>query len=397
MKSNQSQPPITVRQKAPVHLREKKLRNGNISLYLDKYYNGERQYEFLNLYLITPLTPTDRAINQRTLTLAQNIMAERILEIQREANGVPTYKLDHSFIDHLKLMMRDRYNSKGNYENWDSAVQHVELFTGGKDVTFRQVDSIWLTRFKGYLQNCLALKGTKKLAQNSQYSYYNKIKAALRKAFEDGYIAINPAATVRGIPQGETNRENLTLEEVQKLAHTPCTDPNLKKAFLFAVFTGLRWGDVTTITWRQIEHSHSIGHFIRFNQKKTKGREFLPISQQARDILGQSGEASDPIFNGLYYSTNISLILSKWMVKAGINKHITFHCARHTHATLLLASGVDIYVLSKMLGHKNISTTEIYTKVLSPKKIEAASKIPTLDLSAVFSGSAALVEKQGEV
>lgn len=377
-KSNTAQ--AVARQKEPVHLREKKLANGNVSLYLDKYQNGERSYEFLKLYLVNPITATDRIQNKATLDLAHTIKAERILEIQKQNNGHPVYKLDYSFIEHVKKMMIARYNSKGNYENWDSALQHMQIFTKGKDVTFREVDTEWLTRFKGYLTDCKVLNSDKKLAPNSAYSYYNKVRAALRQAFEEGFIPVNPASRVRGLPQAETNRENLTLEEVQAIIAAECDDKQLKRAFLFSVFTGLRWSDVTTITWRQVEQSELTGDFIRFKQVKTKGREFLPITEQARSILGERKDAGAKIFEGLVYSANTSLLLSKWMVRAGVDKHITFHSARHTHATLLLTLGVDLYVLSKMLGHKKISTTEIYTKVVNVKKIEAANRIPQLDL-----------------
>lgn len=381
MKRNITNQSVPTRQKEPIHVRERQLRNGNVSLYLDIYQNGKRTYENLNLYLVKPLTAIDRRQNDQTLQLAQNIKAEKILELQKISNGVPVYKLDYSFIVFFKAMMKERYNSKGNYENWDSALQHIEIFTSDEDVTFRQITPEWLTRLKNYLMDCRALNTEKKLAPNSAYSYFNKVRAALRRAYEEEYIPYNPAQRVRGIKPAETNRENLTLEEVQKIALTPCDNAELKKAFLFSALTGLRWSDVTALTWAQIEHSELTGHFIRFNQKKTKGREFLPISQQARDVLGPSGIPNVVIFDRLKYSVTTNVQLGRWMRRAGILKHITFHCARHTHATLLLSQGVDIYVLSKMLGHKKVSTTEIYTKVLNNNKVEAANKIPMLDLS----------------
>jgi integrase len=74
-------------------------------------------------------------------------------------------------------------------------------------------------------------------------------------------------------------------------------------------------------------------------------------------------------------NAKISYYLKDWLIDAGINKHITFHCARHTYATLQLTLGTDIYTVSKLLGHKNLSTTEIYAKVINEKKVEAANKI----------------------
>ncbi len=69
-----------------------------------------------------------------------------------------------------------------------------------------------------------------------------------------------------------------------------------------------------------------------------------------------------------------------WIMKAGITKHITFHCARHTYATLLLTYGVDIFTLSKLLGHKNIKNTQIYAKIIDRKKREAVDKLPQIKI-----------------
>jgi len=122
-----------------------------------------------------------------------------------------------------------------------------------------------------------------------------------------------------------------------------------------------------------------MGYYIRFRQKKTKGVETLPISDQARNLLGEKGNPDDKVFDGLHYSAWSNLKLQQWMMKAGITKTITFHCARHTYATLQLTLGTDIYTVSKLLGHKELRTTQIYAKVIDDKKKEAANRIQ-LDL-----------------
>ena len=122
-----------------------------------------------------------------------------------------------------------------------------------------------------------------------------------------------------------------------------------------------------------------MGYYIRFTQKKTKGVETLPISEQARKLLGEEESQDTLIFKGLHYSAWSNLKLQQWMMKAGITKTITFHCARHTYATLQLTLGTDIYTVSKLLGHKELRTTQIYDKVIDDKKREAANKI-NLDL-----------------
>jgi len=131
--------------------------------------------------------------------------------------------------------------------------------------------------------------------------------------------------------------------------------------------------------WSEVQHSNEIGYYIRFRQKKTKGVETLPISQQAYELLGEPASADERVFLGLKYSAWHNLKLQQWVMKAGISKTITFHCARHTYATLQLTLGTDIYTVSKLLGHKDLKTTQIYAKIIDERKKEAANKIK-LDL-----------------
>lgn len=115
--------------------------------------------------------------------------------------------------------------------------------------------------------------------------------------------------------------------------------------------------------------------YIRFRQNKTKGAEKLPLSDQARDLLKEIGKPEERVFKGLKYSAWHNLKLQQWVMKAGISKTITFHCARHTYATLQLTLGTDIFTVSKLLGHKDIRTTQIYAKIIDEKKMEAANRI----------------------
>jgi integrase len=137
--------------------------------------------------------------------------------------------------------------------------------------------------------------------------------------------------------------------------------------------------------WSEVRGSESSGWYIQFQQQKTKEHEVLPITKEARDLLGKEKDPEERVLIGLKYSTKTNLALARWLAKAGITRYLTFHCARHTHATLLLSQGVDIYVVSKLLGHKTIKTTEIYAKVSNIKKQEAVNKLPKLKISQINS------------
>jgi integrase len=121
-----------------------------------------------------------------------------------------------------------------------------------------------------------------------------------------------------------------------------------------------------------------------FKQKKTAGQEYQFISGQARKLLGQRRQTTDRVFKGLKYGAHFNNHILKWCMRAGITKHITFHSARHTHAVLLLENGADIYTVSKILGHKEIRTTQVYAKIVDKKKKEAAYLIPELEMDYEF-------------
>ena len=101
----------------------------------------------------------------------------------------------------------------------------------------------------------------------------------------------------------------------------------------------------------------------------------MPISAQAYQLCGERRAPDRLVFEGLQDPSWISKPLQRGIAKSGIQKHITFYCFRHTYATLQLTNGTDIYTVSKMLGHKKVSTTQIYAKIVDEKKEQAADAI----------------------
>ena len=203
------------------------------------------------------------------------------------------------------------------------------------------------------------------------------MRACLNQAFEEQLIRKNPIRGVEGFKAEEATRMYLTLEEVKKLAQTPCDYPNVKNAFLFSCLTGLRRSDILRLRWADV---YQQGEFTRiiFKQKKTSGQEYLDISAQAVELMGDKGNAENYIFGDIYSPSVTNNIIKVWVAKAGIPKEITFHCARHTFATMMLDLETDIYTVSKLLGHRELSTTQIYAKVLDKNKQAAVSSIPSI-------------------
>tara|TARA_R100000306_G_C4375381_1_gene141738 strand:- start:1622 stop:2716 length:1095 start_codon:yes stop_codon:yes gene_type:complete len=358
----------------------KRNQGGKTSLYLDYYHKSKRKTEYLKLYLDPDAkTKEEKEVNKKTLQLAETIRAQRQIEIQNGVYGFrDNEKLKASFIDYIELLTEKRKDSTGNYGNWDSMLKHLKSYIP-MDITFAQVDRNFVQGFKEFLDKDVRTKSNQRLSQNSKYSYFNKLRAALKQAVKDGIIPTNPAEGVDGFKQGEPQREFLTLEELQAAVKEECEIPQIKTAFIFSCLTGLRWSDINKLLWSEVQHSNEMGYYIRFRQKKTKGAETLPISEQAFGLLGEPQDKDERVFKGLKYSAWHNLKLQQWMMRAGISKTITFHCARHTYATLQLSAGTDIYTVSKLLGHRELKTTQIYAKVIDQQKKEAANRIK-LDL-----------------
>jgi integrase len=259
-------------------------------------------------------------------------------------------------------------------------LKHLTIFCKGVDIQISKIDETFLENFKEYLLKEKISNNGGRLSQNTALSYFNKVRTALKEAHRNKIISENPVLRVKTIKEKETNREYLTLEELQKLVKTECEVPILKQSFIFSSLTGLRFSDVKSLKWKNLYYDSENGWILKYRQQKTKGVENLPISEQAVKLLGERKDDDVLLFENLTYSAYHNKKLHKWVKESGIDKHITYHSSRHTFATLQLTMNTDIYTVSKLLGHRHLKTTEIYGKVIDKKKIDAVSKIPDLYL-----------------
>lgn len=372
--------------KEPIKLRLKKIADGNVSLYLDIYRNGKRTYEFLKLYLIPERTKEDKEKNRQTLQLANAVKAQRTVELQNGEFGFKSeFPTDTLFFDYYRAMCQKRLGaeSRSNWGNWFSCLHHLKRYEKNERITFAEITPEWVEGFRKYLDDDARAwehdkrkrNKEKPLARNSKLSYFNKLRACLNQAFEDRIIPINPCRGVENFKAEEGTRMYLTIDEVRKIAQTECEYPRIKDAFLFSCLTGLRRSDIERLRWGDVFQQGDYTRII-FRQKKTKGQEYLDITDQAAALMGKRGDPADLVFEDIHSPTCTNRAVQEWVLRAGINKKITFHCGRHTFATMMLDIGTDIYTVSKLLGHKELSTTQIYAKVMDKNKQAAVSKIP---------------------
>lgn len=249
---------------------------------------------------------------------------------------------------------------------------HFSNFVQGK-CSFGEVNVDLCKRFRTYLLNAKQLKHTRhKVSLNSAAGYYSTFRGLLKIAYRDKLLRENINDFLDKIECQDVKKEYLTLDEVKQLAATPCDIPVLKAASLFSCLTGLRISDIMNLQWSDFGIAPDHGYCIRIRTQKTKTEATLPISHEAFELCGEVGTGK--VFKGLSRSM-INYPLKNWLKQAKINKHITFHCFRHSFATIQIAAGTDIYTVSKMLTHRNVSTTQIYAELVSEKKRESANKI----------------------
>lgn len=362
--------------KEPVRIRFKKLANGSVSVYLAINVNGRRTYDYLKLYLVPETDQTAKLQNKQTMEAVYAIKAQRILQITNGAAGIKKdLRNKMRLVDWLKIY-QDRQVNKGKRgaKRWvRTMIFVIEGYDGGKDATLADIDHQWLTDFMIYLMNDYVTYKKTKLTNGTVDNYLRCLKAAFNVAVEEGIMPTNPMLALdRSHLKGTTyEREFLSVEEVKKLIDTPCRRPDIKGAFLFSCFCGLRISDVRSLQWK---HVVTAGEkmYLKITQFKTRRPLSIPLSRQALRWMPERGGAGEDEYIFPPLSKNMT-VLDDWAKEAGINKHITFHVSRHTFATMELTMGADIYTTSKLLGHTSVATTQIYAKVINSKKEEAVS------------------------
>lgn len=356
--------------KEPVRVRYKTLSNRNSSIYLDIYVNGRRKYEFLKLYLVPEKSREDKERNKDTMRVANAVKAKRILDIQNgQYDFLAPSDSDASFFSFFDNMV-ESYDGETR-KLWDVCRRHLHEYEKREDLTFAEADTEWVKGLVAYFKN------TPTISVNSSLIYLSKFKRCFNRAVFEGIITVSPFAKIEFPRCEDREREYLTIEEVRILVSTPCRHTCVKNAFLFGCLTGLRVSDIMALTWGEVKCEKG-AYKVVFRQKKTKRQEYMDITPQAMSLMGECGQEDEKVFSGLPTICTINIILKKWVKSAGINKHISFHCSRHTFAVMMLDLTSDIYTVSKLLGHRSLVTTQVYAKILDKNKRKAVQLIPDL-------------------
>lgn len=369
-----------IRPKEPVKLRCKVLADGTRSLYLDIYRSGVRRYEFLRLYLLPGTQPAVRRCNADTLAAAETIRSQRICELARRPAELPPGR-QHARMLLLEWMERF-YNSpqrKGlkGQKLLRNTIRLLHQYA--PQARMRDVDKAFCLGFIDFLRNGYKTRLGKPLTAYGAIGYFGLLRTALNAAVRAEILPENPVNRLspsEKIRMPESPRVYLTIDEVRTLIATPCPREIVKQAFLFACYCGMRLSDVSSLQWRHIDCDGSRWR-ATIVMRKTSAPLYLPLSDQAVRWMPPRGGAgeTDPVFAGLPHGATVVAVIKRWAAAAGIRKNVHFHTSRHTFATMLLTLGADLYTVSKLLGHTNIKTTQIYAKIVNKKKEEAVRLI----------------------
>lgn len=365
--------------KAPVRLRQRVTKSGNTSLYLDIYHKGRRRYEYLNLYLVPENTKADKEANRETLRLAEAVCAKRLVEFRNGEYGFDDTASgnDVMFEDYFQHIMNQRKGSTKKI--WSTALKHLRNY-GINRLKIGQVDKAFMDGFRRHILKVEANRKGETLKTGSAAIYFTVLCTVMNQAYKDGMIRTKVSDHVSKIRGESMERTYLSVDELRVLAATPCRYDVLRRAFLFGCLTGLRCSDIRALKWRDVTLN---GEFTRitFRQVKTKKLEYYDITPQAAELLGERGDDGDAVFKGFYEcARKWNIRLREWADDAGLTKRLTFHSSRHTFATVMLGQGVDIYTVSKLLGHTNIATTQIYAKIVDKGKQKAVLQFPNIDV-----------------
>lgn len=366
-----------------VQIRFKELANGKKSVYLSYRVNGKRHYEFPKLYIL-PEDGKDKRIitrrNKETMQVVKALQASRILELSENRVGITKFKRQKvlllSYVESIKNR-QDNVNTQRRYASLIKILQEYD----SHDTYLGEIDKEYCVAFIRYLDKHKKVDGAY-LTDSTKRIYYQSLKACLNYAIKDELIENNPCTLIgkENIPKNDTaERVYLDVAELQKLENTEANDYYTKQAFLFSCFTGLRWSDIEDLRWMDVARVTDSNGVLRYKVSrkmiKTKIGVSFYLSDEAMRWLPKKESATGKVFNRLADHMTVNNRLKGWVKNAGIDKKVTFHIARHTYATMLLTFGVDLYTVSKLLGHTNVQTTQIYAKIIDQKKEDAADQI----------------------
>lgn len=349
-----------------IKVREVDLKNNLVGIQLDIHKDGSRKKKMLDIrYYKNPKTAIEREINREKKETVKKIVANMQIDELYSDNLLDRgYQTGKDFFEYCSEFI-ERKAPQCEMRTYKSMVFKLKSFRKKSNLACSEIDEEFLIAFKDYLNR--TLNGS------TPFNYFKKIKRIIKEATISKHFKKNPALHIKNSKGISSEKEVLTTEETFLLSATECSNIDVKRAFLFCCLTGLRFCDVKALKWSNISNEN----VLTIVQIKTKEKVIVPLNENAIRLIGEKRSGKSFIFD-LPTHTGCLMILKKWVEKAQINKHITWHCARHTFATSLVFVDVGINLVSSLLGHKDLRQTQIYVRTAELSKTKAINKLPNI-------------------
>lgn len=320
------------------------------SYYLDIHHAGKRFRETLNI------TSKNEKVKK---DIADRIRIQRELELISTEHNVSIPKSE-TILDYARIYL-SRYE-KADINKVRATVQHLEHF-------FHET-----TRLKSVTpQVCIDFRDklSRNLSRETTNSYFKVFTKILKHAVRSGYLAKSPAFEVRNVAvYRRLTKHVLSPDDLTKLVNTSCVGRDVKRAFLLSCNTGLGYKECKLLKWSMIQDKKILGL-----RPKTETEQTIDLNNNALRLLGERGVGQ--VFK-LPSASFCRRALLEWVRDAGIDKHITWYCARHTFATNLLIFGADLKTVASLMGHTSTKHTERYLNYVDDLKRKAVDRLPDL-------------------
>lgn len=361
-----------------IKLLEKRKKNGETSLFMSYYVNGVQKTEDLHINLCEDNKSSETIQNNEDKRLlAKFICAKREWELIARDNEIdePYPHKPPVLLTSIIQRFISQYTSK-DIKVALAMQKKLIAFVGHSKVQLTDVDVPFCRKFYRYLS--VRLNG------NTPQGYFKKFSMCLNLCVEERLIPDNPARHIRLVSSDEFVKDVLSMEEINLIATTPyhIKYREVKRAFLFACNTGLRWCDLSSLRYSSVDYDNRMLHLVqkKVSQHSKKAILHLNLNSTAMKILRMSsGERNEKVFK--MHSYNYSLPQLAEIVKlAGIKKHITFHCGRHSFITNIISHGADIKTAAELAGHSSIRHTEKYVHLVNELKRKAVDSLEEVDI-----------------
>ena len=346
--------------------------NGSRYTDIDGKVKMHRPSRILDFYLITnPKSPIDKQHNKDCLDKARLIANKWENSIISEEYNLEDKEKTNSLVYAYIIKETDRIKDKGTKQAYKTMLSHF-LKHCPKAITFKQINRREKAKaFYDYLTDKALKKNGDNLSIKSANKYFKRLRLIMKEAKLEGYIE-DLRFDIKLLPEKKPEVVFLTLEEYRKLENTEESNTTMKNAFLFACLTALRIGDLHSLTWGEIKEDYDKIRYDRIMDKKPNGKErrisnyFDPY---AKKYLGERQGDSDKVFPALPEdaSSKFNERMNRWILRAGIHKKITFHCAKHSFAMYhIIHKEVGVFQLARLLNHTDIRSSMHYYDLCSP-------------------------------